>query len=151
MQIFPRNCELPFPLHTHKYCFTENRIKKKRFDTSDLKLLLEVYETFNYPSHKTRARCVARWCDMHAVFLLYLQKAYAVPNFKMLHNIKILFVIYNNSWEDLTLHEEIVEWCSCLCFLDWMYEIMHYTFTSQWFRRNVLTTPGTAVVLLVSC
>ena len=74
--------------HT-KNCFTENLIKNS-VDTSDLKFLLEVYETFNYPSHNTRAHGVVRWCDMEAVFLFYLQTTYAVPHFKMLHSIIIL-------------------------------------------------------------
>jgi len=41
-----------------------------------LKLILEVYETFTYPSGEGRAHRVARSCNMQAVSLLYLQTMY---------------------------------------------------------------------------
>jgi len=41
-----------------------------------LKLVLEVCETFTYPSREGRARSVARSCDTQAFSLLYLQTTY---------------------------------------------------------------------------
>jgi len=38
--------------------------------------MLEVYETFTYPSREGRARSVARSCGTQAVLLLYLQTSY---------------------------------------------------------------------------
>jgi len=43
-----------------------------------LKLILEVYETFTYPSREGRARNIARSYDTQAVSLLYLQTTYRV-------------------------------------------------------------------------
>jgi len=45
-----------------------------------LKLILEVYEMFTYPSHEGRARSVARSRNMQIVSLLYLQATYNVIN-----------------------------------------------------------------------
>jgi len=45
-----------------------------------LKLILEVYETFTYPSREGRARSGARSCDTQAVSLLYLETTYNLLN-----------------------------------------------------------------------
>jgi len=50
-----------------------------------LKLILEVYETFTYPSREGQACGVARSCDTQAVSLLYLQTTYVF-------NIDILYL-----------------------------------------------------------
>ena len=43
-----------------------------------MKLILEVYQAFTYPSPEGRACSVARLCDTQAVSLIYLQTTYVV-------------------------------------------------------------------------
>ena len=58
---------------THTKTSSQKTVLKLVGDASELKLILEVYDTFTYPSCERRACSVASSCDMRAVSLLYLQ------------------------------------------------------------------------------
>jgi hypothetical protein len=61
---------------THTNCFKKKKALKLAFNASELKLILEVYETFTYTSREGRAPSVARSCDTQAISILYLQTVY---------------------------------------------------------------------------